>query len=164
MKKTLFLSGLVAVFVPFAFCEQLQQELILDENISSQDEVHLPTGRHVIADLWGCENCDYTPEIEEVLREAAEKAGATVLNIYIHKFDPSGMTATVALSESHITFHTWPDDGGFVACDIFTCGTNALPEKGLDVLLNFFKPKISNVRILGRGQAAESNAPKCVKE
>jgi S-adenosylmethionine decarboxylase len=150
----------------------LQQELIFDqdsdqvleEDINSHATIHLPTGRHVIADLWECEFCHYTDDIEDVLRQAAQKASATVLNITIEKFPEievdgkmvQGMTGTVILSESHIAFHTWPESG-FVAVDIFTCGTNALPEKGLEVILEHFKPKVSNVRILGRGQAAESN-------
>lgn len=180
MKKTLFIQPFFGLLVLLSLSAQLQGEIVANQNLIKgvvivepaetsivspnvsedlENQIHLPTGRHVIADLWKCENCDYTPDIEKVLREAAQKAGATVLNVYVHKFDPSGMTATVALAESHITFHTWPDDGGFVACDIFTCGTNALPEKGLEVLLEYFKPKISNVRVLGRGQAAESNAP-----
>ncbi len=134
-------------------------------DVVSEEQIHLPTGRHVIADLEECELCHYTDDIEETLRKAAQQASATVLNITIEKFSPvmvngqmvQGMTGTVILSESHIAFHTWPENG-FVACDIFTCGTNALPEKGLEVLLDYFKPKATNIRILGRGMAAKSES------
>ncbi|MDP3788303.1 MAG: adenosylmethionine decarboxylase [Candidatus Chromulinivorax sp.] len=61
-----------------------------------------------------------------------------------------GMTSMVILSESHIAFHTWPENG-FVACDIFTCGTNALPEKGLEIICDYFKPVTMYVNVIGRG-------------
>ncbi len=129
---------------------------------SSEALIHLPTGRHVIADLKGCEFCHYQDDIEAILRVAASEASATILKIDIETFPQvlvngeivQGMTGTVILSESHIAFHTWPEHG-FVACDIFTCGSNALPEKGLDVLINYFKPKNINMQILPRGMAAE---------
>ncbi len=126
------------------------------------EEIHLPTGRHVVADLRDCQQCHYTDEIENVLRKAAEAASATVLDIKIITFPPvlvdgkmvQGMTGMVILSESHIAFHTWPENG-FVACDIFTCGTNALPEKGLEIICDYFKPTTMNVIMIGRGLAAE---------
>ena len=128
-------------------------------------EVHLPAGIHVIADLWGCQQCHYTDNIQDVLNDAAKQAGATVLSITVEKFPPiavdgrmvQGMTGTVVLSESHIAFHTWPENG-FVACDIFTCGDNALPEKGLAVLTEHFKPQESKVLRIGRGTTAKAEA------
>ena len=129
----------------------------------ASEQVHLPTGKHVIADLWGCKVCHYTEGIEDIVRGAAIQAHATVLDIKIIPFSPveingqlvQGMTGTVILSESHIAFHTWPENG-YVACDIFTCGENALPEKGLEVLSAFFQPQDSHIRVLGRGMAAKS--------
>lgn len=126
------------------------------------EELHLPTGRHVIADLENCQHCYYTNEIENVLRQAAQQASATVLAINVIPFPAvlvdgkmvQGMTGVVILSESHIAFHTWPENG-FVACDIFTCGTSALPEEALQVLCDHFQPKTSNVRVLSRGLAAK---------
>ena len=135
------------------------------ENYETQDlfefqDVHLPTGRHVIADLHGCQQCYYKDDIESILRDAAQQASATVLEVKIFRFQEmlidgkmvQGMTGMVILSESHIAFHTWPENG-FVACDIFTCGTNALPEKALQVLCDYFKPSTAQVKILGRGLA-----------
>jgi len=146
-------------------CVGFTQSFHISENINESqelsEEIHVPTGRHVIADLDGCEQCYYTDEIESLLRDAARKSFATVLDIKIFKFPEilvdgkmvQGMTGMVILSESHIAFHTWPECG-FVACDIFTCGENALPEKALEVLCNYFKPKTKNIKILGRGLAA----------
>jgi S-adenosylmethionine decarboxylase len=149
-----------------AFCLTASTQLSESyENYQAQDlfefnDVHLPTGRHVIADLNGCQECYYKDDIESILRNAAEQASATVLDIKIFQFQGMlidgkmvhGMTGMVILSESHIAFHTWPENG-FVACDIFTCGSNALPEKALQVLCDYFKPSKTQVKILGRGLA-----------
>lgn len=129
-------------------------KILAAQEISAQgvveEQEHAPGGKHVVAELKGCVQCDYDPAIEQVLREAATAAGATVLHVYIHKFDPQGMTGVVVLSESHIAFHTWPEYG-YVACDIFTCGETTLPEKALEVLINYFQPQAVNAQVLARG-------------
>ena len=112
--------------------------------------VHEAGGHHVIADLFECSSCDYSPDIEQVIADAATAAGATVLHVYVHKFSPQGMTGMVVLSESHIAFHTWPEHG-YVACDVFTCGTTAIPEKAVEALIGFFKPKYSHIQAFDRG-------------
>ena len=33
------------------------------------------------------------------------------LNPRSHKFDPQGVTAVALLAESHISIHTWPENG-----------------------------------------------------
>jgi len=60
----------------------------------------------------------------EVMAEAAEKAGATVISQIRYKFgegSPPGFAAVVLLDESHCTAHSYADLG-LVAMDIFTCG------------------------------------------
>lgn len=148
------------IYIMLSFVMGMNFTFASDESI-----VHLPTGRHVIADLEQCFQCSYKDGIEEILLHAAQEAGATVLDIKIIPFSAllvdgtmqQGMTGTVILSESHIAFHTWPEYG-FVACDIFTCGMNALPEKALQVLLEYFAPKKTTVRVIGRGLASGNDS------
>lgn len=54
--------------------------------------------------------------------DACEAAGAHVLNSFYHDFGPDqGYTFIIALAESHVSCHTWPEHN--LAClDIFTCG------------------------------------------
>jgi S-adenosylmethionine decarboxylase len=43
-----------------------------------------------------------------------------------------------ALAESHLSIHTFPENGS-CAIDVYTCGDmNA--RKGMDVLIEYFKP------------------------
>ena len=136
------------------------------EKDETSEKIHLPTGTHVIADLWACQVSVIIPMILKMFCvKMPERASATVLNITIEKFPEievngkmvQGMTGTVILSESHICFfYTWPE-GCFVARDIFTCGTNALPEKGLEVLLEHFKPQRTTFD-MAVAEAAKCNA------
>lgn len=81
-------------------------------------------GHHLIIDLMGCnpEKLTHCDEVEEILREAAAAAHATVVASKFHQFQPVGVSGALVLSESHITIHTWPEVDGYCAIDIFTCG------------------------------------------
>ena len=65
---------------------------------------------------------------------AAREAGATVVGQSFHKFDPVGVTGIVAIAESHLCIHTWPEYG-YAAADIFTCGEEFDPRKAAEVLI-----------------------------
>jgi S-adenosylmethionine decarboxylase len=60
-------------------------------------------------------------------------SGATVLQTIFQKFDPQGVTVLCLLSESHISIHTWPEDGK-AACDVYTCG-DCDPKIGCDIII-----------------------------
>jgi S-adenosylmethionine decarboxylase len=59
--------------------------------------------------------------IQEVMENGIKRAGMTILNIYQHCFVPQGCTIVIALSESHVSCHTWPEEG-CIAIDVYTCG------------------------------------------
>ena len=44
-----------------------------------------------------------------------------------------GVTGLALLAESHISIHTWPENG-YAAVDVFTCGDHTMPEKACEVL------------------------------
>ena len=47
----------------------------------------------------------------DLLENAAEASGATVVNTIYKKFYPQGVTVLSLLEESHISIHTWPEKG-----------------------------------------------------
>jgi S-adenosylmethionine decarboxylase len=96
-------------------------------------------GTHLIVDLWHATNLDDLPVVEQALRDAAARAGATLLNIDLHHFTPNGGISGVAvLAESHISIHTWPEIS-YAAVDVFMCG-GAQPHKAIEVLKGAFLP------------------------
>ncbi|HEX2652292.1 MAG TPA: adenosylmethionine decarboxylase [Xanthobacteraceae bacterium] len=110
-------------------------------------------GVHLIIDLYEAERLDDLDHIEATLRSCVDAAGATLLHIHLHHFEPNGGISGVAvLAESHISIHSWPELG-YAALDVFMCG-NAEPEKCVPVLRQAFNPKQVAVSELMRGQGA----------
>ena len=56
----------------------------------------------------------------------------------------------VAIAESHVCIHTWPEYG-YAAADIFTCGEGFDPKKAADVLVQKLQAKDVAVTELERG-------------
>jgi len=59
--------------------------------------------------------------LQEAMENGINRAKMTILNIYQHCFVPQGVTIVIALSESHVSCHTWPEQGT-IAIDVYTCG------------------------------------------
>ena len=59
--------------------------------------------------------------LQKSMERGINRAKMTVLNIFSHCFLPQGCTIVIALSESHVSCHTWPENG-CVAIDVYTCG------------------------------------------
>jgi S-adenosylmethionine decarboxylase len=112
---------------------------------------HQPSGTHLLADMSGIEPSllvDCT-KIEQLLRGAAAAAGAQVLHSHFHSFGSGlGVTGVVLLAESHISIHTWPENG-FAAADIFMCGA-AQPRVALDMLCDQLRPSSVNSKAVTR--------------
>ena len=85
-------------------------------------------GRHVLAEVYDCNRSllDDTGKVEQVMVNAALKAGAEVREVAFHKFSPQGVSGVVVISESHVAVHTWPEYG-YAAVDVFTCGSRVDP-------------------------------------
>jgi S-adenosylmethionine decarboxylase len=110
-------------------------------------------GAHLIVDLYEAERLDDVDHIEATLRRCVEEAGATLLHIHLHHFEPNGGVSGVAvLAESHISIHSWPERR-YAALDIFMCG-RAEPEKCVPVLREAFNPGRVGVSELLRGKSS----------
>jgi S-adenosylmethionine decarboxylase len=110
-------------------------------------------GVHLIVDLCEATRLDDIDHIETALRHCVDAAGATLLHIHLHHFQPNGGVSGVAvLAESHISIHTWPERG-YAAIDVFMCG-KASPEKCVPVLRQAFNAKQVAVNELLRGTGA----------
>jgi S-adenosylmethionine decarboxylase len=109
-------------------------------------------GVHLIIDLHGAQGLDDIDLIEHTLRRCVDAAGATLLHIHLHHFQPNGVSGVAVLAESHISIHTWPD-AGYAALDVFMCG-QADPDKCIPVLREAFGAKRVEVNELLRGRNA----------
>lgn len=108
-------------------------------------------GKHCTLEIYGvCDSLLNNLEfIDITMRNAAIKAGATILDSCFHQFKPQGVTLILLLSESHISIHTWPEKG-CAAIDIYTCGLSN-PEHAVWHCITEFKPKEHSSNCFDRG-------------
>ena len=109
-------------------------------------------GTHLLADLYGIDALLLADasRLEQVMQQAAQAAGATVLNSHFHGFgEGHGVTGVMLLAESHLSVHTWPETG-YAAFDVFMCG-DSRPRRALDVLIGCLAPRHQEVTEILRG-------------
>jgi S-adenosylmethionine decarboxylase len=108
-------------------------------------------GKHCILELYGCDCAKLDDEdfVRAALSNAALRAGATLLNLISHHFQPHGVTGLALLAESHISFHSWPESG-YAAVDVFTCGDHTKPESACRVLVEEFGSRHHQLRSFRR--------------
>lgn len=80
-------------------------------------------GKHLLVEVY---DVDFSLlndviSLQEAMERGIDRANMTVLNIFSHCFIPQGCTIVIALAESHVSCHTWPENG-CIAIDAYTCG------------------------------------------
>lgn len=110
-------------------------------------------GKHYLIDFYGCtfEALNSAPFIEGALLESARISKATILHHSFHKFAPQGVSGVIVIAESHISIHTWPENG-YAALDLFTCGETMATERAVEFLKAVFQPQRADVREMQRGE------------
>lgn len=90
--------------------------------------------RHLLVDLWGCDPAllDDVEALRAVMRQAVAAAGSRAVAETTHEYEPQGVSVLVAIEESHMSLHTWPE-AGYAAADFYTCG-GAAPERAVEAL------------------------------
>ncbi len=83
--------------------------------------------------------------------DAAEETGATVIGEIFHQFSPQGVTGVVAIAESHLCIHTWPEYG-YAAVDIFTCGEGFDPTEAARIIVDRLESRDHDVTEVMRGR------------
>jgi hypothetical protein len=59
------------------------------------------------------------------MQESVRAGGLTMLSYHCHSLHPAGVSCVGVLLESHISFHTWPDEG-VITLDLFTTSDKPL--------------------------------------
>lgn len=102
--------------------------------------------QHYLLDLYGCTFSSLNDEtyLRDLIENSAEACGAQILETISYAFNPQGVTAICLLSESHISIHTWPEQGN-AAVDVYTCG-DSQPKIACDIIVEQLKPSDYNIR------------------
>jgi S-adenosylmethionine decarboxylase proenzyme len=111
---------------------------------------------HVMVELKECNPSllDDLPYIREAMTQAANAAGATIIGESFHQFNPQGVTGILAIAESHLCIHTWPEYG-YAAADVFTCGESFDPSKAARILVDKLESRDHSLTEYRRGILTE---------
>ena len=112
-----------------------REKAICSQEVMQADIV----GKHCILELYECDQFRLNDEefVRETVASASKIAGATLIKMITHTFEPQGVTGLALLAESHISIHTWPESR-YAAIDVFTCGKQTIPEKACQLLAKDF--------------------------
>jgi len=118
-------------------------------------------GRHVTMDLRevSFDKLNDADFLRSVMVEAATRCGATIVGENFVTFQPQGVTGVLVLSESHLSIHTYPEEG-FAAVDCYTCGTTVDPEVACDHMMDVLGGRVAGYRVLMRGTGEITDLPK----
>ena len=107
-------------------------------------------GNHLLLEVYEVEYSLLNDglNLERVMKSGIERAGMTILNTFKYCFYPQGCTIVIALSESHVSCHTWPENG-CIAIDVYTCGPGNPKLIALE-LLKYLNSDNYNLRYLYR--------------
>lgn len=113
-------------------------------------------GRHVIAEFYDCsrERLQDADFIRGLMLATAEHIGATIVAESFHTFSPQGVSGAVIIAESHLSIHTWPENG-YAAVDIYTCG-GLNPREGCDYLAENLLAGETRLHEIVRGLPADT--------
>ena len=109
-------------------------------------------GVHLLLELKDCDPdlLDDLDRVRSVITRAADRAGATIVGDMFHKFEPIGVTGILAIAESHIGLHTWPEHR-YAAADIFTCGEEFRPYQAAEAIIEGLRCRQPSITEIKRG-------------
>ena len=113
-------------------------------------------GTQLVIELKGCDRdlLNDLSYVKSTMIQAAQAVGATIIGESFHKFSPLGVTGVLAIAESHMCIHTWPEYG-YAAVDVFTCGDGFDPHKAAQCLIEGFRSREPALTELRRGVLSE---------
>ena len=92
-------------------------------------------GKHLLLEVYDVKFnlINDVTSLQEAMEKGIKRANMTILNIFSHCFIPQGCTVVIALAESHVSCHTWPEEG-CIAVDVYTCGEGNPKLIALEIL------------------------------
>ena len=114
---------------------------------------------HLLIELNDCssELLDDLNGIRTALIETTKIMGVTIVGETFHRFSPYGVTGVLAIAESHICVHTWPEHN-YAALDIITCGNSGSAQEGAQYLISQFESQDPKIKVIERGLTPNSSA------
>ena len=91
------------------------------------DPTAAAAGEHLLVDIEGVDAdfLDSESRLAQAMIDTSKEAGLELLSYHCHSLEPKGVSCVGVLLESHMSFHTWPDEG-VITLDLYvtTVSTN----------------------------------------
>jgi len=116
--------------------------LAFSSGLASSDAARMTIGSHVLVNIKNItdkEKLKFYNNIKPLFLEVIHKFKLNVAN-YCHKqFTPHGVTLLYLLTTSHLSCHTFVEEG-VIAMDLFTCDKSQVPDPDelKRIIYNFF--------------------------
>jgi len=110
-------------------------------------------GHHILLELHDCDVAllNDVQKIKTIMCQAAHKAKATIVTEHFHHFSPYGVSGVVIIQESHLTIHTWPENG-YAAIDVFTCNSKLALQDAVQYITEQFNAGNATQHYVHRGK------------
>ena len=97
---------------------------------------------HILVDLWPVDRqmLTHVEPVQSILLAAIRASGARILHHRFHQFEPFGFTGFFLIAESHVSVHSWVEEG-WMAVDIFSCG-----DMDRDIILSHLRTHLAPTR------------------
>jgi S-adenosylmethionine decarboxylase len=63
----------------------------------------------------------------------------TIVNSFIHRFEPHGVSLVLVIAESHLAIHTWPELG-YMNIDVLSCSKDTNLKDIKKIIKDVFSP------------------------
>lgn len=105
----------------------LENSTLDDGEETDDEELHLPSGQHLLVDIKHVDSAFLNSEarLAHAMVKVVNESKLTLLSYHCHSLVPTGVSCVGVLLESHVSFHTWPEEG-VITLDLFTCGSGEL--------------------------------------
>ena len=106
---------------------EITYDSINKENDGNIRDQTMPSGQHLLVDMKNLEADFLNSEsrLARAMQDSVIAGGLTMLSYHCHSLHPAGVSCVGVLLESHISFHTWPDEG-VITLDMFTTSEKPL--------------------------------------
>lgn len=95
--------------------EEEDDELVINDysHNDDSDELHLPAGQHLLVDIKDVDSEFLNSEVRlaSAMVNLIKESKLTLLSYHCHSLVPIGVSCAGVLLESHVAFHTWPNEG-----------------------------------------------------
>ena len=111
----------------------------LPDNNSNNFHYHYSSGQHILIDIQHVEAdfLNHAGRLSQAMIDVSRQGQLQLLSVHCHALIPMGVTCVGVMLKSHITFHTWPEEG-VILLDLMTFQRDEAIDQVVKSLEHFF--------------------------